>query len=246
MASGNDEYKRLRSIIEFHRARRDAEWPRPKGPVDPSEGTVALVGKGMCRADVPWGREGYEFWGLNDPPSPGDGYAPIKCHNRWFQLHPPSYMEKHYPQGLIDLELAWSRETGVTLYMDEHYDEYPDSVPYPMEEVMELPGGSYHTSSFDWMVALAVLEGWRRIELYGCDFHTFPTVIDGEPLSARPCLEFWLGVAAGRGAQIEVHGLGDVFCNIHVAVHKSELMYGFEREPALDLAATDGNWRDVR
>ena len=233
-------------LAEVFREREVEDWPVRPSAVEPSEGTVAIVGRGTDRVLTPWGSEGYEFWGLNDQPR-ARGYAPIDCYNRWFQLHPPAYMEQHYPQGLGDLKRFWGASNGIPLYMDRHYEEYPDSVPYPRDEVdSQCPLGGYHVSSFDWMVALAVLEGWKRIELYGTDFFTFPTIMNGEPVSARPCLEYWLGVAAGRGAEIGIHQRGDLFKTIHVAVYRSELQYGFEREPAHDLSSADSNWSDVR
>lgn len=226
------------------------DYPPPQGGVDPATGTVCIVGKGRTRVLAPWGEPDYEFWGLNDPMW-RKGHPPLKSHDRWFQLHSPSYMEKHYPIGVRLLDERWSAPTGVKLYMDRHYPEYPDSVAYPKDEVEAMTSfGYYHTSSFDWMVALAILEGWSKIELYGTSFATFPAILDGEPLAARPCLEYWIGVAEGRGIEVTLCDEGNschLFKNVHVAVLASDLRYGFEREPALDLG-TDGEdeWRDVR
>lgn len=238
--------KALLDLADEHRGRSAEDWPRPAG-ADPATGTVAIVGKGFDHSIVPWGTEGYEFWGLNDQPGNRPEYAPIECYTRWFQLHPPHYLEVHYPRGIKDLKRWWGTPRGVKLYMDRHYDWLPDSVPYPKAEVEALCSyGHYHCSSFDWMVALAILEGWSRIEMYGVDFFTFPSILNGEPISARACLEFWLGVAAGRGIDVAVSQRGDLFTNIHVAIYRSDLQYGFEREPALDLTLDDERWSDVR
>lgn len=224
------------------------EWPKPHPePVDPAEGTVVIVGRGRDQDFLTWGEEGHEYWGLNDLPS-YDDCAPLRCYNRWFQLHPPKYLSVHYPRGLEDLEDMWGEERGVTLYMDRHYPDYPDSVPYPKAEVEALTvRGDYHVSSLDWMVALAVLEGWSRIVLQDVTFFTFPLTLNGEPVSARACLEYWVGVAEGRGIEVVMHSFGgDLFKNVHVAVYRSDLQYGFEREPALDLGLSDERWSDVR
>lgn len=247
MAETTVSRDRLYEAADRLAAREDSEWPRPRRMrTDPARGTVAIVGKGPTHVLTPYGAEGYEFWGLNDQPSHSQ-YAPIQSYTRWFQLHPPHYLSVHYPKGVLDLDVWWGDPTGVTLYMDRHYSEYPDSTPYPKMEVEALvTHGEYHVSSFDWMVALAVLEGWSRIELYGCEFYTFPATLNGEPVSARPCLEYWIGVAEGAGADVTVFQTGDLFKNLHVAMYRSDLQYGFEREPALDLTLTDSSWSDVR
>jgi hypothetical protein len=198
---------------------------------------------------APWGEPGWEFWGLNDAPS-DDGWPPVEAHTRWFQLHNPAYLAKHYPRGIDELAAEWSRERGVVLYMDRHYPEYPESVAYPkadVEAMLYRRWGEYHTSSFDWMIALAILEGFERIDLYGVEFGAFPYTV-GEPVSGRACLEFWTGVALGRGTQLHVapQQSGDLFMTTHILRYRSHLQYGFEREPGLDMAADESGWNDVR
>lgn len=220
------------------------DWPRPNPGPDPK--SVAILGFAPSRVVAPFGVEGWELWCLNDPhEAPG---IPMRhAFTRWFQLHPPHYLKKHWPQGIIDLATYWGEETGIPVYMDRHYEEYPDSVPYPKEEVEALtPHGWWHASSFDWMVALAILDGFERIDLYGASFVNYP-IMNSEPISSLACLQYWLGVAEGRGIEVNVFGGGHLFRTIHLAAYESGLQYGFEREPALDLNTdTDKKWKDVR
>ena len=217
------------------------EWPMPEPGKNPRK--VAIVGKGSYDCLAPWGAPGWELWGLNDA-AVGAGWAPIKAHTRWFQLHNPAYMAKHYPKGNVELDYSWPEPNGVRLYMDRHYKRYPDSEPFPKEDVEALSQfGRYHASSFDWMVGLAIAEEFDTIALHGCEFGMFPYTY-GEPISGRPCLEFWVGLAAGRGIEIEVgpQNTGELFQIVHHASMRSTLQYGFDNEPALDLEG----WRDVR
>lgn len=216
------------------------EWPDPNPGDDPE--CVAIVGKAGNGDIVPWGEKGWEIWGLNERT-----VGPrIGAHTRWFQLHPPAYLGKHHPPGLEDLATNWGRKRGVTLYMDAHYSEYPDSVAYPRKAVEAMtPHGGYHASSFDWMLALAILEGFKTIRLYNCVFTTFP-YLNKEPISARPCLEYWAGVAEGRGAEVRVIDSGDTFKIVHLAKMASDLQYGFEREPGHDLRYANTGWVDLR
>lgn len=220
------------------------EWPTPKPGPEPKK--VAIVGFATTRVCAPYGEEGWELWSLNDPVTAA-GYAPRSSFTRWFQLHPPRYLAKHYTRGLQDLAMHWGERTGIRLYMDQHYPEYPDSEPYPKEAVEQLSGhGWYHTSSFDWMLALAIHEGFEEIAIYGCQFYSWPAM-NGEPISALQCLHYWVGVAEGRGIKVSVHGGGHLFSTIHLASYTSRLQYGFEHEPGLDLGTdVDGKWEDVR
>lgn len=228
-----------------------SEWPvAPPRPEDKSKATVAIVGKGGLHTQTPFGRRGYEFWGLNMV-LPLPNWAPVTSYHRWFQLHSPAYMAVHYPPGVEELDLLWAKEHGdLELYMDRHYPEYPNSVAFPADDMRDGFWG-YHTSSIDWMVALAIHEGFGSIELYGCDFKTFPLELHGEPAAGRPCLEYWLGYAQGKGINVSCYTHGDMFLNVHVAVYKSTLRYGLDREPALDLGLEDeedrdGFWYDIR
>lgn len=223
----------------FHRMAPE-DFPTPVPGQKPKR--VALVGKAEGRLVAPWGEPGWEIWGLNDLVD-REGHPRLGAHTRYFQLHPPHYLKVHYPDGIVDLDHNWSEKTSVPLYMDRHYKLYPDSVAYPREEVEALTArGWYHAISFDWMLALAILEGFEEVRLCGITIVTFP-IMNGEPISARSAMEYWIGVAEARGIRVELDGMaGDLFRILHVAVYRSELQYGFEREPAHDLEG----WDDLR
>jgi len=237
----------MREASEVFWARREwrgKDWPKPKPGKDPNK--VAIVGFATSRLVAPYGEPGWELWCLNDPIDK-PGIPARHAFTRWFQIHPPRYLAKHYPRGNEDLRKHWGRQTGIRLYMDRHYPEFPDSEPYPYEAVTKMTGhGWFHASSFDWMVALAIYEGFEQIDIYGCDFYAYP-LMNGEPLSALPCLSYWCGVAEGRGLELNVFGGGHMFRILHLAAYESGLQYGWDREPALDLGTdVDPQWRDVR
>lgn len=243
-----DEAEAVRPNLEYSRERRwwrGDDWPRPNPGESPD--SVAIVGFGPARLVAPYGEPGWELWCLNDPDD-REGLPARHAFTRWFQLHPPHYLKKHYERGMDDLARHWGEPTGLRLYMDRHYPEYPDSEPYPKAEVEALGNhGWFHASSFDWMVGLAILEGFKRIDLCGVEFYAFP-VMNREPISALYCLHYWLGMAEGRGIDLNVVGrCGHVFRTIHLSCYTSDLQYGFEREPALDLGVdVDPSWSDVR
>lgn len=240
----------LKDQMDVARVRRwweGADWPKPNPGKKPRK--VAIVGFGTTGTLAPFGEPGWELWSLNDP-IVRIGIPERHSFTRWFQLHPPRYLGKHYKRGIGDLANHWGEKTGIRLYMDRHYPEYPDSEAYPHDAVEKLAGhGWFHASSFDWMFALAILEGFHEIEVFGLDFFAYP-ITNREPISALHCMAYWVGVAEGRGIKVTVHGGGHLFKIIHFAAYESQLQYGWDREPAWDLG-TDGSppdarWMDMR
>lgn len=71
------------------------------------------------------------------------------------------------------------------------------------------------------LAAFAIWLGFKRIELYGVRL-----MESGEPIAARACLEYWLGVAEGRGIETYVHPACDLFAQYHLV--KSRTVYGYD------------------
>lgn len=161
-----------------------------------------------------------EVWGFNDlhHDFPIDQYI----FHRWFQLHDRAYLKEMWSPSYW-VHLAWLKQLSATImpvYTTELWPDVRASVRYPKEEVAALtPHGAYHAGSFDWMLAFAILQGFATVDIYGVNFSS-----GGEPISARPCLEYWMGVAEGRGMRVTVHG-GDVGHIFHLV--RSDLQYGF-------------------
>lgn len=154
-------------------------------------------------------KSGAELWGFNNVRT---GFTPADA-ALWFQLHSMEYLKKSYSRWInedMPFWLEYWRKGGKTkMYTHASYPELIGAIPFPVEQInQELPLGWYHCSSMDWMVAFALLDSTiKEIALYGIDFST-----GGEPLSARPCLEYWCGVAMGRGVKINNHS-PDLFSN---------------------------------
>jgi hypothetical protein len=212
---------------------------------------VAIVGHGIIKyADEvlvpgPFADPGYDVWGMNalysDYPTEGDmdggDYEAFMFH-AWFQLHTPRYMEKHWARGWAHHQLWLERKHPFPIYMQKRYRRFPSSMRFPKEQVEDLtPFGWYHASTFDWMFAFAIAEGYQRIELWGVNLGP------GEPLSGRACMEYWMGVAHGKGIELYVEQPTDLISIEHVAKMQSQLQYAYDEEPALELGH---GWKDVR
>lgn len=128
-----------------------------------------------------------EAWGLP--------WSPLSHrYSVWFELHDRSLWERRgeaYVQSLRDSE--------VPIYMQRVEPDIPMSREYPLHEVVECIGADYFNSSIAYMVGLAILQG-RDVELWGVDCHVYE-----EWAFERPCNEYLIGVARGKGLKVWVH-----------------------------------------
>ena len=136
--------------------------------------TVAMVGMAhTTRGFAPWDDESVEIWTLNESPSKRFGY--VKRVTRHFQLHAKWNYDRDTNQNDPE-HRDWLRaQTDFPIYMQEVDPDVPMSVKYPWDEVCEFfkisPTDDDHwkefTSTFPYMLALAMLEGFDRVEVYG-------------------------------------------------------------------------------
>lgn len=172
--------------------------PMNKGIISPRTGknTVALVGFSMStRHLVPYEDTATEIWGINDAYKTANF---MKRWDRWFQIHPLDYLatQDNSPRDAEHIE--WLKQPhDFPIYMHEHYKDMPASVPYPLNDVCKMLRKRYITSSFGFMMGLAMLEGFQRIELYGFDMKTF-----SEYAHQKPNTEWMIGLAEGRGFDV--------------------------------------------
>lgn len=168
---------------------------------------VCIVGfAGSTRDQFPKGDPSFEVWGMNRLHEvPGINVANF---TRWMQIHPRRIWDTEKRAK----EVAWMKRAPIPVYMNERHDDIPASIEYPRAAVEAafnrylptLPGSGkirndelpYHTTTVTWLIALALLEGFKEIHIYGVDM-----VCDEEYGYQRPGCEFWLGLAAGLGVK---------------------------------------------
>lgn len=86
--------------------------------------------------------------------------------------------------------------------------------------------GKYFLNSFCYMLALAIFERYERIEMYGIDMAN----MDGRPTNdtfedERSCVNFWVGVAIGRGIEVSISKDSRITKPISP---KNPCLYGYE------------------
>lgn len=168
-----------------------------------------------------------EIWSLNACYRYLPESVTKRC-TRWFELHRREWLERGYTRGTEGgksfADHARSLDAlNIPVYQWERWPEIRQSILYPREFVNNwTPHGTYHCGSFDWMVALAITERqFSSIHFYGMRIGP----LDSEPISARPALEYWLGVAEGQGITVTTGDSPSLFATYQL-VHSYD-QYGY-------------------
>jgi hypothetical protein len=174
----------------------------------PRREKVAIVGFALSSTlAAPFDDDTYEIWGMNQL------YRHIPRADRWFEVH--HNWNEHVVEGTD--HLGWMQSFPGPIYVSHRIPNIPNTVAFPRAECAKI-GHDYFTSSVAFMIALAIREGFKVIELYGIDL-----VVGEEYAYQKPCAEFWLGLAAGKDITVGTHQ--------NSALLKHSYCYGFESEP---------------
>ena len=177
----------------------------------------------------------WEIWGLNEL------YMRIPRWDRWFQLHNRAVFVDDFSDRDHD-HIAGLNKLNCPVYMCEAYEDVPLSVKYPLADVVRYftlcpslekcnaenaPSclncknlDHYFTNSISYMIALAIMEGFEEIAIYGVDMAQ-----DTEYASQKPSCEFFIGWAKGAGIKVTIPKQSDLL--------KAYYFYGFEKEPGI-------------
>lgn len=181
------------------------------------EKKMAFVGFWPVTRDMaPFGDPAWEIWGCNHnapylPKAEGERWS--SRWNGWIDIHDPAWTKAHLgmqqngkvdPSVWADMDAFLRTSHGKPIYMQRHYDEYPDSVPFPREEIQRAfgvteDGRRYFTNALAYFISLALLQGATEIAIYGADMRH-----DEEYATQRPCVEYWLGRAQGMGVKVSI------------------------------------------
>jgi hypothetical protein len=133
-----------------------------------------------------------ELWGMNV------NHKFMKRWDRWFQLHPPVWKGRpFYGRSLEHMEFL--EKLDVPIYMRYPNPEFPTAVEYPLEQIYTDIGRRYLTSTVANMIGLALFENVDEIKVYGVNLGS-----NTEYIEQRPCIEWLLGLAEGRGIKVDV------------------------------------------
>lgn len=167
------------------------------------EKKLAILGTAYTRVKAPFDDPDCEIWAV----APCLMKKDIKRIDRVFELHQEeSYIHENFYQALKDYEGP--------IYVQEDRGEFRRPVRYPIEGII-AKYGHYFTNSICYCIALALEEGFREIHLYGIHL-----TARSEYAFERPCVEYFIGIAMGKGVKICIPEESDLL--------KSGHLYGYE------------------
>ena len=167
--------------------------------------TVAFVGMAATSCSLaPYDDEDVEIWGLNE----AHAFSWMKRATRWFQIHNSKSWKRYIAKREVRGHFNWLKKNpwDIPIYMQYQTDISPKSVSYPLHEVVGevfplFKRGEdtvkYFTSTFAYMMGVAILEGFERVEIYG-----FEMADDVEYVKQKACAEFWIGYAMAKGIEV--------------------------------------------
>lgn len=166
------------------------------------------MGKIICEEEI--GPPFDEVWGINHM-----GKV-LKDVDKLFVMDDLKVQQHRYAEML---------DRDVPIITSKAYPEFPTSVSYPLDDVLADIGWLYFTNTVVYAVAYAIHKKFKRIGLFGCDFH-YPGVDQSE--QARANCEFLLGIAHQRGIKVEV-AKGSTTMD----QNKITVMYGYAEQPII-------------
>lgn len=207
---------------------------------------VAIVGfSDLSRDLAPFADESFEIWSL------GSQMRRVPRLTRGFELHSDAFLQTVHGEKWPEFR-EFLRGLKVPLYRQEGmpYEsvsmraaaDYPTAVRYPLERAtracfgIEDPFGERKplwTNSIQYMLALAAIEGFTDVHLYGVDMaHRLEYVLQ------RHGVTFVLGLMMGRGINVYLPPL----CGLMHADH----VYGYQEEPTTLSAEMAQHLRKMR
>lgn len=177
------------------------------------ERVVNLVGMGRGSSSLP---DTGENWGINYSYVYGkmdrlffmDGLS-VMIHygevNRHKEVYGCTFLEaiKKWPRMRLISKNALPQfipdEDGQIIMTDDGPRQID---PFPLSDALSLAPGAYFTSTMAYAICMAIIEKVDRIRIYG--FEVWSGSDSNEYEYQRPCIDFWLAFALGRGIKVEI------------------------------------------
>lgn len=191
---------------------------------------VAIVGSHPDGLEhVPWEDVSIEIWVFNEAPLKPEKFkrwdALIQIHGEEVYSSPTNWVNLSYWPWL-------QQEHGKPIYMQEVDPRVPDSVKYPLEEVLTLVPYHYLRSSPAMALALAIHLGYNEIHLFGSELSS-----NTEYAYQATNYAFWIGFAHGRGIDLRLRCWLREF---------NQRIYGYEGELQIGKDYFDSRYEESR
>jgi hypothetical protein len=194
---------------------------------------VRILGNASNLALMPPTPSGWEVWACNQKRGYNKWLPRIIDDSewtRWFNLHSRKHMLATYPR-----DFGWYFEQTKPIYFQKHQPDIPTSHTFPRQQLQAYfpDDGHYFTCSAAWLIALAIYEGFDRIELWGIEIAKRKWSYSWE----RPCMFYWIRKAESLG--IEVWRPDGLDWDLSEAGSPADYigpLYGFDTKPEVEDA----------
>lgn len=194
-------------VIAAHEPTREGELPVPgaaaPAPVAARAAVagalkVALIGTApSSRMLAPYNDPSWKIWAC----SPGNMNALPRV-DVWFELHSNLLWPEHESYGKPYIE--WLKQQKFPVYMQDQ-TQVPNATVFPKDELVARFGDDFFTSSFAWMMAMAIQQGATEIALYGIDMAS-----RDEYIRQRPGFFFFRHLARLAGIKVSAPHESDI------------------------------------
>lgn len=184
---------------------------------------LAIVGSGPeTRGLAPYNDETFDIWVLNEAPLA----EWCKRYTASFQMHVPQFYTA--PNTKVPGYWEWLQQPhGKPVYMQAPDGRVPDCKVYPLQDAIKLAGSQYLTSTISQALALALLQGYEQVDIYGVQMSFTEYGYQAE------CYRFWIGYLRGR------LGTENVILHDDTGLFTAPL-YGYAAALTFDKAFFDG------
>ena len=172
-----------------------------------------------------WNWHTDQVWALNTA-------AASFRHDVAFNMHDLEELQKREPDKDY---LGFYKTLDTPLVTIRALDELPNSLEYPLAEIVEEYNDSYFAVGLSYLVAAAAYAGARQIYLYGADFN-YPGRKAYE--AGRANLEYWIGMVRGKYGALTAIPAASTCCDMiyRTGDRKGQIGYGqvygyFDRQP---------------
>lgn len=191
---------------------------------------VAIVGGASSRSKAPFHDPSWEIWAFSSLRL----YTPRIT--RWFEMHALPDLRSQLRRNTRRRRSFFSymrflKDLDCPIYMQRTHAFLPQSVPYPLTEALDRFGRCF-SSTASYMIALAILEGFETIGVFGVHL-THRTVYARQ----RPAVEYLLGVARQEGIRIHLPRGCPLRVPHRPVMPPTRVLYGY------DWQSPDAWWR---
>ncbi len=190
---------------------------------------VRITGTSRNLLQMPVQPKRAETWLCNDPAKYRFMPPELLRWTRWFNLHSRYWMQRKYPLGL-----RWYMAQSRTVYMQRQWPDVIPSRAFPSELIQTTYAGPngpmrYFTATLAWQIALAMVERFDIIELWGFS-------LTGRYVEQPPCIFYWIRRAQASGIEVRMQpGLAKLSIASGDPTTYTGPLYGYETKPERDL-----------